>query len=119
MELEVKLMTLFPKFGFWTTNVEMLKVRKTAKFDLNSWVGISRTTTARASKSCVVLSLELSNISPKTGVWSKNGVELLKVRTKAKCDLNSWGDISRNTKHPNFVWYFDLNLATFSQILVS
>ena len=119
MELEVKLMTLFPKFGFWTTNVEMLKVRKTAKFDLNSWVGISRTTTARASKSCVVLSLELSNISPKTGVWSKNGVELLKVRTKAKCDPNSWGDISRNTKHPNFVWYFDLNLATFSQILVS
>ena len=75
----------------------MLKVRKTAKFDLNSWVGISRTTTARVSKSCVVLSLELSNISPKTGVWSKNGVELLKVRKKAKFDLYLWVDISQTT----------------------
>ena len=46
----------------------MLKVRKKTKFDLNLWFDISPTTTARASKFCVVLLIELSNISSRFGV---------------------------------------------------
>ena len=46
----------------------MLKVRRKAKFDLNSWVDVSQAATTRASKLSVVLSLELSNIFSKSGV---------------------------------------------------
>ena len=37
---------------------------------------ISRATTAKASKFCVILWLELSNISPKSGVLTTNGREM-------------------------------------------
>ena len=48
---------------------KMVKVKKKAKFNLNSRVDISETTKARASKFCVVLYLELSKLSK---VWRLN-----------------------------------------------
>ena len=60
----------------------MLKVRKKAKYDFHLRVDISRTTTAWASKSCVILCLVLSNIFSKSGILTTNGVEMLKVRKK-------------------------------------
>ena len=75
----------------------MLKVRKKAKFDLNLWFDISPTTTARASKLCVVLLIELSNISSRFGVWTTNGVKMPKVTLKIKLDLNSWAYLSQTT----------------------
>ena len=47
---------------------KMFKVRKKAKFDLNSRVDISQTTKAKVSKFCAVLYLKLNNIFPKSGV---------------------------------------------------
>ena len=90
------------KFGALTENgVDMLKVRKTAKFGINLWHDISWTTTAMASKVCVALWLEPSNVSLKFGVfkkqWTKNGVEMLKVRKIGKFDLISWLHILRIT----------------------
>ena len=41
---------------------------------------ISRTATARASKVCVVLCLELRSTFPKFGVWTTHSLEILKVR---------------------------------------
>ena len=89
---------IFRKSGVWTTHgSEKLEVRKNARFDVNSWVDISQTTTARASKFYLVLRLEFSNIFLKYGVWTTNGKEMLKVRRKAKFDLDSWVDVSQAT----------------------
>ena len=58
---------------------------------------ISWTTAVRASKVCVVLWLEPCHMFPKFGVWTRNGVEMPKVRKTVKFDLhyfwnyNSWG----------------------------
>ena len=48
---------------------KMVKIKKKAKFNLNSRVDISETTKARASKFCVVPYLELSKLSK---VWCLN-----------------------------------------------
>ena len=75
----------------------MVKVRKKTKYGLHLRVDISRTTTVWTSKSGVILCLVLSNIFSKSGVLNTNGVEMLKVRKKAKCDLYLHVDISRTT----------------------
>ena len=90
------------KFGALTENgVDMLKVRKTAKFGINLWHDISWTTTAMASKVCVALWVEPSNISQKIGVLTKNGVKMFEVRKTAKFDLNLWLE-QTTEKPPNF-----------------
>ena len=73
----------------------MLKVRKKAKFDFNLPVDISRTTTATASKSCVILRLEFSNIFSKSVICATNALEMLKVRKNAKFEFNLQVDISQ------------------------
>ena len=73
------------KIGTWTTvGSEMLKVRKIAKSVLQLWVDISWTTTAKASKFCVMLKLERGNFLSKFGTWTIVGSEMLKVRKIAK-----------------------------------
>ena len=78
----------------------MLEVRKKAKFDFNLLVDISRTTTATASKSCVILRLDFSNIFSKTGVLAENGMKMLKVWKKSKFDFNLLVDISGSNLRP-------------------
>ena len=86
------------KFGTWTIiGSEMLKVRKIAKFVLQLWVDISWTTTAKASKFCVMLRLEYRNFLSKFGTWTIIGSEMLKVRKIAKSVLQLWVDISWTT----------------------
>ena len=69
VKLRLEISNNFSKSGVWTTNgAEMLKARIKSKFDLNSWVYISRTTIASGSKFDVVLWLELINICLKSGV---------------------------------------------------
>ena len=75
----------------------MLKGRKKAKIDFNLPVDISRTTTARASQSCVILRLEFRNIFSKSGVSTENALEMLKGRKKAQFYFNLPVDISRTT----------------------
>ena len=69
------------------TNAQSLKK---AKFDISSQVNNSRTTLAKASKSGVVLRLELANMFPKSGVQTAHFL-------KTYFDLNSWVYISRAT----------------------
>ena len=76
----------------------MLKVGKKCEFDLSSWVDISHITRPRASKFCMTLWVTFSNIFPKSGVWNKNGVEMLKVEKKCEFYLSSWVDISHITR---------------------
>ena len=75
----------------------MLKVRKKAKFDFNLPVDISQTTTAMASKPGTSLPLDFSNIFSETGVWTENGMKMLKVWKKSKFDFNLTVHISRTT----------------------
>ena len=57
------------KFGVSTANaLEMLKVRKKAKFDFNLWVNISRIRTATALISSIILRLHFRNVFSKFGV---------------------------------------------------
>ena len=58
---------------------------------------ISRTTTARASQSCVILRLEFRKIFSKSGVSTENALDMLKGRKKAKFQFNLLVDISRKT----------------------
>ena len=95
------------------------KLEKKAKFDLNSRVDISQTTKVKVSKFCVVFYLKLNNIFPKSGVWTTNGVDTLKVRKKAKFDINSQVGISWTITTPAYKFWgcFRLNLGTFLQSL--
>ena len=57
------------KFGVSTANaLEMLKVRKKAKFDFNLGVNISRIRTARALILSIILRLHFRNVFSKFGV---------------------------------------------------
>ena len=80
---------IFSKSGVWTKNaLEMLKVRTETKFDFHLAVEISWTTIATASESCVIVRLWFSNTLSKSGVWTANALEILKVRKKTKFDFN-------------------------------
>ena len=80
---------IFSKSGVWTKNaLEMLKVRTETKFDFYLAVEISWTTIATASESCVIVRLWFSNTLSKSGVWTANALEILKVRKKTKFDFN-------------------------------
>ena len=72
----------------------MPKGRKKAKFDFNLPVDISQTTTAKASKSCVIILPDFSNIFSKTSVRSESGTEMLKVTGNARFSFNLRVDIS-------------------------
>ena len=75
------LATIFPKFGVYATHsLEMLKVRKIVKYDLRSWLVISRTARATAFKFCVILCVDLTTIFPKFRVCTPHSLEILKVR---------------------------------------
>ena len=73
----------------------MPMLRKKAKFEFSLTVNISSTTTATASKSRVILLLKFSNILSKSGAWNAKALEMLKVRKKAKFDLNLRVNMSR------------------------
>ena len=77
----LELATTLRKFGVCATHsLEMLKVRKTVKFDLGSWLVISRTATVTAFKFCVILCLELTTTLCKFGLCATHSLEILKVR---------------------------------------
>ena len=75
----------------------MLQVIKKTKIGFNLPVDISRTTTATASKSCVIVCLQFTNIFSKSGVWTRNALEILKVRIKAKFELIDISSITTAT----------------------
>ena len=86
--LRLEFRNIFSKSSVSTENaLEMLKCRKKAKFDFNLPVDISRTTTARASQSCVILRLEFRNIFSKSGVSTENALEMPKGRKKRNLTL--------------------------------
>ena len=58
---------------------------------------ISQTALGMASNFCVKLWLEISNNFSKSGVWTANCAEILKVGIKIKFDLNSLAYISGTT----------------------
>ena len=59
---------IFSRSGVWTANaLEMLIVRKKAKFDFNLRVNISRIRTATAFISSVILRFYFSNVFSKVG----------------------------------------------------
>ena len=81
----LELTTSLCKFGVCATHsLEMLKVRKTVKFDLSSWLVISRTARATAFKFCLILCVDLTTIFPKFGVYATHTLEMLKVRKIVK-----------------------------------
>ena len=75
----------------------MFKVRKIAKSDLNSWVDISQTATAKASGFCLILWIKQNNFLPEYGVSITHGLEMLKVRKIAKLVHHLWLHISGTT----------------------
>ena len=81
----------------------MLILRKKAKFEFILKVNIWSTTTATASKSCVILRLYFSNILSKSGVSTENALEMLIVRKKAKFGLNLRINISRIRRATAFI----------------
>ena len=77
----LELTTTLCKVGVCATySLEMLKVRKTVKFDMSSWLVTSRTSTATAFKFCVILCLELTTTLCKFGLCATHSLEMLKVR---------------------------------------
>ena len=81
----LELTTTLCKFGVCATHSsEMLKVRKTVKYDFSSWLLISGTATATAFKFCEILCVDLITIFPKFGVYATHSLEMLKVRKTVK-----------------------------------
>ena len=87
-----------PKSGIWNANaLEMLKVRIKAKFGFNLRVNTSRIRTATAFISSVILRLYFSNVFSKVGPSTRNRIEMLILRKKAKSKFSLTVNISPTT----------------------
>ena len=88
----------------------MLKVRKMAKTRLWLWVHISWTWTAKASKFCVILRIDLNKSFPKFGILNSFHSEILKARKSIKNDFKWRLHISRSTAVKATKFYVILKL---------
>ena len=89
---------ILPKSGIWNANaLEMLKVRIKAKFGFNLRVNTSRIRTATAFISSVILRLYFSNVFSKVGPSTRNRIEMLILRKKAKSEFSLTVNISSTT----------------------
>ena len=96
--LLVQFSNILWKSGVWSANtVKMLKVKIKAKFDFNLRINISRIRTATALISSVILRLYFSNVFSKCGAWTRNSIEMLILRTKAKFEFSLTVNISSTT----------------------
>ena len=75
----------------------MLKVKRKAKFDFNLRVNISRIRTATAFISSVILRLYFSNVFSKCGASTRNSIEMLILRKRAKFGFSLTVNISSTT----------------------